>query len=119
MDCRTQIINLIQIALQSAYTKQPSNDDGWCRVEIMRNQACFGPHHSQSAFVCLRKLHDIAQTNAIVSHSHSRMQGGEAKFTARTPTLAHLNGDDSVSAVQLNFDTINRKAKGSSGERVP
>ena len=94
-DCRTRIVNLMQIALHSAYRQdcastpagsaiEDNPNPAGCpvryeKIDIVRNQLCFGPHHCQTAFISLRKLHDIAQLNALVSHSHSRMQGGEAK----------------------------------------
>ena len=77
LECRNRVINLVQMSLFSAYFKETAGTGDTCgpyfKIEIMRNQLCFGPHHSQSAFVNLRKLHEIAQVNAFGNMSHSRM----------------------------------------------
>lgn len=72
-ECRARIVNLMQIAMHSAYRQENTSATRYEKVDIIRNQVCFGPHHCQGALVSLRKLHDIAQANALVSHSHSRM----------------------------------------------
>ena len=74
-DCRARIVNLIQIAMHSAYRQelasaaaiednpaaQNAGAVSYEKIDMIRNQVCFGPHHCQPAFVALRKLHDIAQ----------------------------------------------------------
>ena len=38
-DCRIQVVNLVQIALQSAFSgfKENTSDNQWQKVEIVRN----------------------------------------------------------------------------------
>ena len=63
-DCLTRVVNLVQIALQSAFSAgQPdesSQKQDFFKLEIVRNQVCFGTYHCRSSFISLRKLHEIA-----------------------------------------------------------
>ena len=54
---KMRVIRMFETALTSNWY---CCNEKWFRIEIVRNQQCFGPHHSQGAILTLGKLHDVA-----------------------------------------------------------
>ena len=52
-----KVVRMMETVLASGWF---FSNDKWSRVEIVRNQHCFAPHHSQGAILQLKKMHDVA-----------------------------------------------------------
>ena len=65
---RMRVIRMLETALTSSWYH---SNDKWFKIDIVRNQLCFGPHHSQNAMLNLQKIHDVAfrSTQSILSAS--------------------------------------------------
>ena len=61
------------------------SNEKWSKVEIVRNQHCFAPHHSQSAMLQLKKLHDVAFQNSQISMNLSRSRVHENQQLLNLP----------------------------------